>query len=703
MPVDPPRSVALSISSMVRVGAKKFLCEALVLLLAECALWAREVEVLPASLVLAERRMDGHAGLIAEWSREDITRASPRSIDEMLATSPSFSLYRRQSAIFGNPTSAGVSLRNTGATAASRSLVLLDGIPQNDPFGGWVNWARYDALTLESARVVSSSQSAAWGNLAPAGVIQLDGAGGVEERHLLKFGGGSYGSMGASTANTMTSGDGTRAVSFAAFGYQTDGFYALDESQRGAVDRKLETEFFGEELKFAWLLAPGVTLEPKFAHYSEDRCNGTELSQNSTDAFDFSLRLMSEDAAVSWQAVAWHQRREFESVFTSVKDDRSSESIALNQFDVPGLGTGAAWSAAWGDEEAWSFQSGADFRCLSGETNEDVGTFRRREAGGEQWLAGAFVGSAWQMTKTDRIHINSRADQWANDEGRRIETSLKSGDLLREELYDDRDGFEPSASIDWIHEMPRGVESRLAFGSGFRLPTLNELYRPFRVRNDIVEANADLDPERFLNAEAGLDWRVSNELKLGAAVFHHWISDAIANVPVTDPVKIGELFPTLSSDGTGSLRDNVEEARVAGIEASGEWSPHEAVTLKLSGLWSKTEFGKSPEQPLLEGKPFPQSPDLRLISSADWRVCDSLTFFGGLEYGSSQFDDALASRVIPDYTSARVGALWKSGDATYQIRLENLFNEEIVTGLSSDGLRTLAAPRALWVSVEWAF
>lgn len=676
-------------------------CRLALWLLLGASVFASEADLLPASVVLADRRTG--PGVMFEWSREEILEASPRSIDEMLAAEPAFSLYRRQSAIFGNPTSAGVSLRNTGATAASRTLVLLDGIPQNDPFGAWVNWARYDALTLESARIVSSAPALLWGNQASAGVIQLNGASPFDERHSFRLAGGSHGSIGASTAHAMGNEDRTLAVSFAAFGFHTDGFFALNETQRGAVDRRLETEFFGEEIKFAWLLAPGVTLEPKFSHYYEHRSNGTELSENSTDAFDFSLRLTSEDAAVSWQAVAWHQRREFESIFTSVSDDRSFESIALNQFDVPGLGTGGAWSAAWGDEEAWSFQSGADFRWLSGETNEDVGIFRRREAGGEQWLVGVFVGSAWRMSERDRFQINVRADHWAIDEGRRIETSLASGALLRDDRYEDRNGVEPSASLEWIHEMPRDVESRVALGSGFRLPALNELYRPFRVRDDIVEANAELDPERFLNAEAGLDWKANDEWRLGASVFHHWVSDAVANVPVTDPAKLKDLFPTLPSGGTGSVRDNVDEARVAGFEGSAEWLPHESVTLALRGLWSKTEFSSSPDQPLLEGKPFPQSPDLRVIADAEWSALEGVSLFGGVEYGASQYDDALATRVIPDYTSVRVGVMRKIGNATLQVRMENLFDEEIVTGFSSNGLRTLAAPRSLWASLEWDF
>ena len=661
-------------------------CRLAVCLLLGASALACGAELLPTSVVLADRRME--SGVMAEWSRKEILKASPRSIDEMLAREPTFSLYRRQSAIFGNPTSAGVSLRNTGATAASRSLVLLDGIPQNDPFGGWVNWARYDALTLNSARIISSAPALLWGNQAAAGVIQLDGASPFDERHSLMLSGGSHSGMGASLTHAMSNEERTRAVSFSAFGFHTDGFYALDNSQRGEVDRRLETEFFGEEIKFALLLAPGLTLEPKFSNYYENRSNGTELSRNSTEANDFSLRLMSNDAAVSWQAVAWHQRRDFESVFTSVVDGRSSESVALNQFDVPGLGTGAAWSAAWGDEEAWSFQSRADLRWLLGETNEDVSTFRRREAGGEQSFAGVFLGSAWQASASDRLQINARADHWTMDEGRRIETALSGGALLREERYEDRDGVEPSASLEWIRQMPHDFESRIAIGSGFRLPTLNELYRPYRVRDDIVDANPDLDPERFLNAEVGLDWKANDELKLGAAVFHHWIADAIANVPIA---------------GTQSIRDNVDEARVLGIEASTEWLPHESVTLALRGLWSETEFSSSPEQPMLEGKPFPQSPDLRLIADAEWCALEGMSVFGGVEYGASQFDDAMATRLIPDYTSVRFGVMRKIGDATLQVRIENLFDEEIVTGLSSDGLRTLAAPRSLWASMRWDF
>ena len=664
----------------------------------------QSTQLLPELLVLAERRADAEsAAPMAEWTREDIQQAAPRTIDEMLAREPSFSLYRRQTSMFGNPTSAGVSLRNTGATAASRTMVLLDGIPQNDPFGGWVYWARYDAATLDSIRIVPSARAAVWGNQSPAGVIQMNGNASFEERHVLKLGGGSQGTIGGSTVHQMTNEEKTRSVSFSAFGLHSDGFYALAPSQRGAVDRRLETDLWGTDVKFAWLAAPGLTVEPKVSYYTEDRCNGTELSENSTEALDLSLRVTSVDGDFSWQAIGWHQRREFDSVFSSVSDDRSTETLALDQFDVPGRGTGGAFTTRWDGDDRWSITTGVDARFVSGETNEDAGTFRRREAGGDQAFEGIFVAGGYQVDDLTRVDASARFDAWQLTDARRVETALADGSSLRADYPDDRDGVEPSASIELTRELRKELSARISAGSAFRLPTLNELHRPFRVRNDIVEANPDLEPERFVSIEGGLDWEPAEKLKISAAVFHHWISDAIANVPVTDAGEIAGIFGVLPPGGTGSQRRNVDEAQVTGIEGGIEWLPVDSITLGLNGVWSETEFSDSPDQPLLEGKPFPQAPDLRLIASGEWRATERFSVFGGVEYGASQFDDALATRSIPDYTSVRIGASWRMAGALYQVRVENLFDEQIETGLSSDGLRTLAAPRSLWVGAEWVF
>jgi outer membrane receptor for ferrienterochelin and colicin len=193
-------------------------------------------------------------------------------------------------------------------------------------------------------------------------------------------------------------------------------------------------------------------------------------------------------------------------------------------------------------------------------------------------------------------------------------------------------------------------------------------------------------------------------VKFDAALFHHWIKDAIANVSVTDPAQIAAIFGALPPGGTGAQRQNVDAARVLGLQAGMEWLPRDEVTVRVDGIWSDTEFTSSATQPLLDGKPFPQAPDLRLIAATDWRVTDTVTLSAGWEYGASQYDDALARRRIPSYTSARLGAEWRATAAlTIHARIDNLFDREIATGLSGDGIRTVAAPRSFWLGAEWLF
>ena len=101
-------------------------------------------------------------------------RAAPSTtLDGALRGVPGFSLFRRSDSLTANPTAQGVSLRGLGPSGASRSLVLLDGVPLNDPFGGWVTWSKVSRESLTGAELVRGGGATAWGNAALGGVVQL--------------------------------------------------------------------------------------------------------------------------------------------------------------------------------------------------------------------------------------------------------------------------------------------------------------------------------------------------------------------------------------------------------------------------------------------------------------------------------------------------------------------------------------------------
>src|ERR1035441_10044449 len=94
--------------------------------------------------------------------------------DDKLRNVAGFSLLRRSGSQTANPTSQGVSLRGLGASGASRALVLADGIPLNDPFGGWIYWARVPQASLDQVQLIPGGVSALYGNDALGGVVNLE-------------------------------------------------------------------------------------------------------------------------------------------------------------------------------------------------------------------------------------------------------------------------------------------------------------------------------------------------------------------------------------------------------------------------------------------------------------------------------------------------------------------------------------------------
>src|SRR5471032_2730266 len=92
-------------------------------------------------------------------------------LDDALTTVPGFSLFRRTSSLGANPTTQGVSLRGIAGSGASRALVTLDGVPQNDPFGGWVIWTALPPEDIAGATVVRVAGAGPYGAGALTGVV----------------------------------------------------------------------------------------------------------------------------------------------------------------------------------------------------------------------------------------------------------------------------------------------------------------------------------------------------------------------------------------------------------------------------------------------------------------------------------------------------------------------------------------------------
>ncbi|MEK0447406.1 MAG: hypothetical protein RLZZ399_2727, partial [Verrucomicrobiota bacterium] len=114
---------------------------------------ASRTETLPEFTVSADLLSPLRSGTLTL----ETLRASPqRSLDGTLRQIPGFSLFRRSDSLSAHPTAQGATLGNASPNGASRCTVLLDGVPLNDPFGGWIPWTRLPVATL--SRVVLTPQ-----------------------------------------------------------------------------------------------------------------------------------------------------------------------------------------------------------------------------------------------------------------------------------------------------------------------------------------------------------------------------------------------------------------------------------------------------------------------------------------------------------------------------------------------------------------
>ena len=123
--------------------------------------------------------------------RAHIAAAPALRLDDQLRTVPGFSLFRRTSSAVANPTTQGVTLRGLSASGASRTLVVADDVPLNDPFGAWVYWDRVPLAALQRVDVLRGASGDVHGNDALGGVIRLTTRtsarrGGVARRRLAR-------------------------------------------------------------------------------------------------------------------------------------------------------------------------------------------------------------------------------------------------------------------------------------------------------------------------------------------------------------------------------------------------------------------------------------------------------------------------------------------------------------------------------------
>ncbi|MDB4963536.1 MAG: TonB-dependent receptor [Myxococcales bacterium] len=621
--------------------------------------------------------------------RADLERTSALTIDDAIRSVPSVAMFRRSSSLVADPTSQGVNLRGLGPSGVSRALVLRDGIPLNDPFGGWVYWRAIPIGSIERIEIQPSGASL-FGNFGLGGAIGISSRPIPDATQIeASIAGGSYATLRSSVRG---------AGRIAGVGVELDGehlrssgFVPIALHDRGAVDGRASTEH----------VVGGVRLE-RIAGTSQLRGYGRVFDEHldagtlfttadvRTATYGASWRLTRADWRLDVAAFGGNQR--FDQQRARVTPDRSAAEPASAQ-RTPSNNQGA--SAMWTTRLArHTLQLGVDAVRVAG-TATDVltpamtseTTVVQRAAGGEQRFLGVFVQDTLEVSETTEIAAAVRVDGWQQRDGRRRLLRANGETMLVP--FDDRGDLQVSPRLGALHEVSDQLAIRGSIYRAFRAPTLNELYRPFQVGTVMTAANAALEPEVLWGGELGPQVVVGT-LVARATGFYNRVTDPIFNATLDTP----------AADGAMRMRQNLGRARVAGLELEASWRPAEAWTATVGYTFMHAKVVDAPVHPDLVGAWLAQDPRQRASGTLTFDDPAIATLSAEARFTSRQFEDDLNTLPMDAYVLFDVFASRRLGRGfSWFASATNVLDRRYLVGRA--GVDTIGQPRTLLTGVAF--
>lgn len=629
-----------------------------------------------------ETQLGETAASVRVLSEPQLVTTAAITLDDTLRQVPGFSLFRRSGSRTANPTTQGVSLRGVGASGASRALVLSDLVPLNDPFGGWIYWSRIPRPSIETIEVVRGGASHLYGSAALGGIVQIVTRKPKARALSLEL---SYGNRQSVDASLYAGGrKGKWGASLAAAAFHTDGYVIVDERERGIVDTPAGARNSTIVLTVDRSISNNANVFMSASFFGESRANGTRLQINRTHIRQFITGGNWQDEEFgAFTLRAYGGTQVFDQTFSGVSQTRQTESLTRLQ-RVPAQSTG--FSFQW-SRPAWrrhTLVAGLEARAVRGTSDEQVYVASRVSsfvgAGGRERSLGIFAQDIISLPHNFIVTAGARFDRWRNFSALSTTRSLATGIAATQNFPSRAEtAFSPHVSL--LYKPLEYLSLYTAAARAFRAPTLNELYRSFRVGDALTLANENLLAERLTSVEGGASANTFND-KLNVRVTFFWseLTRPIANVTIN-------VTPTLIT----RQRQNLGRTRSTGLELDFESRITDRFTISGGYLLADAVVRRFPANSLLEGLLIPQVPRHQFTFQARYLKRSLATIALQARASSSQFDDDQNRLRLDKYFTldAYASRRLATGFDAF-IAAENLFNSRYDVGLTP--IRTIGPP-----------
>lgn len=634
------------------------------------------------SITQSATRLSETPASVVVLTRETLETTAAQTPDDVLRQIPGFTLFRRSSSKTTNPTAQGANLRGLSGSGAARSQVQLDGVSLNDAFGGWTYWTRIPKTAVEQIETLRGGASQFYGDAALSGAINLQTKS-FGEKPVLR------GEISAGTQNTF---DGSLFTAFGAGGWNasvsvdafgTRGYIPTARNERGTVDSEADSRYQNSYLTFEKRFDENTRIFGRGNYFAEQRDNGTILTTNQTR---FRQTLFGADYANgnfgAFQFRAFFENQTYDQIFSSVSNNRNAETLSRFQ-QVPSQSAGANlfWTKTFGDH---AVAASGELRRVRGFSDE-IGYANNRPtaftgAGGTERAFSFFAQDFWRVTRKLNFNFGARFDAWKNADALSATQTLATNQTIVS-AFADRNESAFSPRIAALYQLNSNFAVVGSYSKSFRAPTLNELYRAFRVGNVLTQANENLRAERAATYEAGLNFLgLNRKFSLRGNFFVTEIENPVVSVTLT-------AAPNLIT----RRRQNVGTTRSRGIEIDTEYAPFRSLKFSAGYLFVSSRVAEFPENPLLIDKFLPQVARRQLTFQAVYRPTAKFAFSAQGRASGAQFEDDLNTLVLRPFFTLDAFASYKFRKFEVFAAVENVFNSAYDIGLTPN--RSVAAPR----------
>jgi iron complex outermembrane receptor protein len=630
-----------------------------------------EVVVAATRIPMAPSRLSAAATIL---TKEEIHRTpfhSGTQIDDLLRSVPTVQPSLLGSR-YNHPTAQFVSIRGLGTR---RALVLLDGVPLNDGFGGWINWGLVPDH-IERVEIIPGGGSNLYGTWAMGGIINI-----ISQSGRPKTGASgdlSGGSLGTNTQSVRAQYSNDRTgVTLSYRHVDTAGFLTVPSYQRGPADTTVGSEHHQFTGTVSHAPTPHITATLSGTYYTEDRSFGTSFSQGTRTIGTVSFGLKGDQGAWGvWEAKTFAQWQTFRHQSGLVlpspfvrQFDQLDRLQAIPSNDIGGM---AQWSAP-----LFSFSRiviGGDARAILAQSEEVLAPSQTPlVTRGKQVGIGTFGEWIVEPFHALTLTAGARWDWWKNFDGSRA----TGGEPMTQAQENAASMMNPKFSV--LYRVNDRVRIGGSVYQAFRAPTLNELYRDFSSSGFTFLSNDRLEPERL----TGGDMKIEMEL------LEHGLLDFRATGHY-DIIKDQILF--ITQGPTSVMRQNVGEGRSVGTDIELRSRLDDLLHMTVGYSFVDSIITSFPGNPSREGLRIPNVSQHQVTAgfTIGRPSVVQLTLQG--RYLSRQFADDLNRQPIADFVVLDASlrkriAPW----AEVFLTGENLTDRRYIA-TQTGGLKTLGQP-----------